>query len=76
MNSSIAHDRENAANYSEADDVAPEREDVEAETAQNRRAGDFDVQAILLVDQGEVADFVDDQAFEAVVEDGELGRLC
>lgn len=53
----------------QAADVAPEREDVEAETAQYRAAGDFDVQTVFLVHQAEVPDFVYDQAFECEVVD-------
>ena len=52
--------------------IAPQRQHIKAETAQDRTAGDFDVEPVLLVDERQVAHFVDDQAFEAEVEDGEL----
>ena len=74
VHGSVAHDEEDAAVDGEADGVVPQREHIEAKRAQNRRAGHFDVEAVFLVDEGEVADFVDDETFEAVVEDGELGR--
>jgi hypothetical protein len=55
-------------------DIAPQRQHIEAETAQDRTAGDFDVEAVLLVDERQVAHFIDNQAFEAEVEDGELWK--
>lgn len=57
---------------SQSRNIPPQRQHIKAETAQDRTAGDFDVEPVLLVDEGQVADFVDDQAFEAEVEDGEL----
>ena len=56
--------------------ITPQRQHIEAETAQNRTARDFNVEAVLLVDERQVADFVDDQAFETEVEDGELWGKC
>lgn len=52
--------------------ITPQRQHVETETAQDSTAWDFNVEAVLLVDEGQVAHFVDDQALEAEVEDGEL----
>jgi hypothetical protein len=57
---------------SQSRDITPQSQHIKAETAQNRTAGDFDVEAVLLVDERQVAHFVDDQAFEAEMEDGEL----
>lgn len=57
---------------SQTRNIMPQSQHIKAETAQDRTAGDFDVEAVLLVDEGQVAHFVDDQAFEAEVEDGEL----
>jgi hypothetical protein len=50
--------------------ILPQSLNVEAEGAENGRAGDFNVKAVFVVDEGEVLDFVDDEAFESVVEDG------
>jgi len=72
VHSSVSQDEEDTTVDSKADSVVPQRENVEAERAQNRRAGDFDVEAVFLVDEREVADFVDDEAFKTVVEDREL----
>ena len=47
----------------------PQRQHIEPETAQNRTPRDFNVQAVFLVHERQVADLVDDQAFEAEVED-------
>lgn len=63
------HD-EGAAVHSQANTIAPQRLDIEAEAAQDRGPGDFDVEAVFVVDEGEVLDLVDDEAFEGVVEDG------
>jgi hypothetical protein len=57
---------------SQTRNIPPQRQDIKAETAQDRTAGHFDIEAVLLVDERQVAHFVDDQAFEAEVEDGEL----
>jgi len=72
MQPRIPQHQENAAHDPQTQHIIPESQDVEAETAQDRAAGDFDVEAVFFVDEREVADFVYDQAFEAEVEDGEL----
>ena len=46
--------------------------DLEAEGAEYRRSWYFDIEAIFVVDQGEVFDFVDNETLEAVVEYREL----
>lgn len=63
---------ERTRHNSQPRDIPPQRQDIETETAQDRTAGHFDIEAVLLVDERQVAHFVDDQAFEAEVEDGEL----
>ncbi len=47
----------------------PQRQSVKAKSAKDRGAGDFDVETVFVVDEGEVSDLVDDEAFETVVED-------
>ena len=64
--------KERTRHDSQSRNITPKRQHIKAETAQDRTAGDFDVEAVLLIDEGQVADFVDDQALEAEVEDGEL----
>lgn len=62
------HDKR-ATKHREADTILPQGSGVETKRAENRGAGDFDVEAVFVVDEGEIFDFVDDEAFEGVVED-------
>ena len=64
--------KERTRHDSQSRNITPQRQHIEPETAQDRASGDFDVEAVLLVDERQVTHFVDDQAFEAEVEDGEL----
>lgn len=41
---------------------------LEAESAENGRSWYFDIEAIFVIDQGEVFDFVDNETLEAVME--------
>jgi hypothetical protein len=50
----------------------PQSQGREAERAENSGAGDFNVEAVFVVDKGEVSDFVDDETFKGIVEDGKL----
>lgn len=72
MQSHVTQHQKPSTKHRQADSVAPKRQDIKAETREDGGAGDFDVQAVLFVDEREVAGFVDDEAFEGVVEDGEL----
>lgn len=69
MHSQICQHNERATIHGESDAIPPQRLDVEAEAAQDGGAGDFDVEAVFVVDEGEVLDLVYDEAFEGVVED-------
>ena len=73
MHSDVRNDDERAGHDAQRNDIGPQRHGVETERAENGGAGHFDVEAVFVVDEGQVADFVDDEGFEAVVEDGELG---
>jgi hypothetical protein len=42
---------------------------IEAETAQNSGARNFNIEPVLVVDETEVFNFVDDEALEGVMED-------
>lgn len=42
---------------------------IEPEGAENSGARDFNIKPVLVVDKAELGDFVDEEAFEAVVED-------
>ena len=66
---SVCNDDKGPRNHSEANHIVPESKRVEAECAQDRGSGDFDVQAILVVNQSQEGDLVDNQGFEAIMED-------
>ncbi len=72
MHRDISNYNERGRKNAEADNVIPQSTIVEAKGTEDGCAGDFDVQAVFVVDQGEVFDFVDDETFEAVVEDRKL----
>ncbi len=69
MHSNIRNHNESPRHNPQRNDILPQRQRVEAKSAEDGGARDFDVEAVFVVDQGKVADFVDDEAFEAVVED-------
>lgn len=72
MHGEIGKDDKRASKHSQTNAVLPQSCGVEAERAEDSRARDFNVEAVFVVDEGEVFDFVDDEAFEGVVEDGQL----
>ena len=49
--------------------------DLEAEGAENRRTWYFDIEAIFVIDQGKVLDFVYNETLEPVVEYRELRAI-
>ena len=69
MHGSVRYHYEHAGKNSQANHVRPQRAVVEAERAQNRRTRDFNVEAVFMVDKCQIPDFVDDQRFEAIMED-------
>ena len=72
VDSHVSQHQKGGAKDSEPDDVCPQGEHVEAKTGQNCGTRNLDIQAVFVVDEREVAHLVDNEAFEAVVEDGEL----
>jgi hypothetical protein len=66
---SIPQHQKHTTNNPQPSHIMPQRQDIKPETAQDSTAGHFDVEAVLLVDERQVAHLVDDQAFEAEVED-------
>lgn len=72
VHSQISQHDERASKHREANAVLPQRHSVKAKRAEDRRARDLDVEAVLVVHEGKVADLVYDEALEGVVEDGEL----
>ncbi len=72
MHRKVSNHNKRGREDGQAYNIVPQRTVVEAESTEDGCAWDFDVETVLFVDQGEVFDFVDDEAFEAVVEDGKL----
>jgi hypothetical protein len=72
VHSQIRQDNKGTAENGETHAVLPQRQGVKAKGAENRRARHFDIKAVLVIDEGKIADLVDDEALEGVVEDGEL----
>ena len=81
----IGQKDECAREYGQARNVGPQLKDVKAKGAEYGGAGHFDVEtesresirgakchvdgSLLVVDQGEIFNFINNQSFEAVVED-------
>lgn len=75
MHRPVCNDDERSRNHGEANDIVPVRLRVEAEGTQDRSSGHFNVQPVLVVDQGEEGHLIDDEGLEAVVEDGQLEHV-
>ena len=67
MQRRIPQHQENPTIHRQPHTIAPQRQHIEAKRREDHRAGDLDIEAVLLVLEGEIAHFVDDEAFEAVV---------
>ena len=72
MHCDVSQHQEYTAEDCKTDGVTPERQNIEAEGAENGRSRDFNVKTIFVINERKVAHFVDNQAFETVVEDGNL----
>lgn len=68
MHRSVSNNDESAGKDGKAYDIGPEGERVEAKGREDGGSGDFNVEAVFMVDEGEVFDFVDNEGFKAVVE--------
>lgn len=69
MHRSVCDDDKRPGDYSETNRIVPESKRVETEGAQDRGSGNLNIQAILVVDQGEEGDLVNNKGFKAIVED-------
>lgn len=69
MHRSVCNDDKGPRNHSKANHIVPESKGVETECAQDRGSGNLNVQAILVVNQGEEGDLVNDEGFKAIMED-------
>jgi uncharacterized protein YkuJ len=70
MHSRVRQHNKRTTIHSQPYTILPQRLHIKAKAAQDSRAGNFNVEAVLVVDEAEVLYFVDDEAFEGVVEDG------
>jgi hypothetical protein len=68
VHSEIRKQHERTAKYTQPDAVLPQRLRVEAKGAQDSGAGNLNIETVFVVDEGEILDFVYDEAFEGVVE--------
>lgn len=75
MHRSVRNNNEGASKDSEANDISPDGERVEAKGREDGGSGDFNVKTVFMVNEGEVFDFVDNKGFEAIVEYGKLSPI-
>ena len=59
MHSAIRDYQQHSTEDRQTQDIGPEGENVEAEGAEDGGAGDFDVETVFLLDEGEEPNFVD-----------------
>lgn len=69
MHRSVCNNDKGPGNHSKANHIVPISKGVETEGTQDRGSGNFNVQAILVVNQGEEGDLVNNKSFEAIMED-------
>ena len=69
MHSDIGDHNESPRENGETNDIFPQSQVVESKSTQNRCAGHFNVETVLVIDESKECDFVDDESFETVVED-------
>lgn len=75
MHSDICNYDESPRENGEPNDILPQSQVVESKSTQDRCTGHFNVETVLVIDQSKECDFVDNQSFEAVVEDRELQHI-
>lgn len=74
MHGGVSYYDEGSREDPEAKNVGPVCKNVETEGAQDGGAGYFDVEAVLVVDQSEIFDFVHDESFKPVMKYRKLGK--
>lgn len=72
MHCDVGNHDESAAKDGEADNIVPEGKVIEAECRQDGRARHLNVKTIAVVLEAQLGDLVDNEAFVAVVKNGEL----
>ena len=69
MHSDISDHDESPRENGETNDVRPQSEVVEPKSTQYRCPRHFNVQTVFVIDERKERDFIDDEAFETVMED-------
>jgi hypothetical protein len=72
MHSKIGQQDKRAAKHTQTNTILPQSLGVEAKGAKNSGARNLNIETIFVIDEGEVFDFIYNEAFESVMEDGEL----
>ena len=72
MHGGIRKNNEYTAKDGQADAVTPKSHNIETEGAEDGGTRNFDIQAVFVVHETEIFDFIDNETFEGIVEDREL----
>ena len=75
MHGTVCNENERSRDYSKSNHVVPIGQGVETKSAQDRGTRHLDVQTILVINQGKVGHFIDNQGFKSIVEDRQLSRV-
>lgn len=75
MHSSVSYYDEGSGEDPEAKNVCPVCKDIKTKGAENRCARNFDVEAVFVVDQSEIFNFVHDESFKPVMKYRKLSEL-
>lgn len=75
MHSDISDHYESPREDGETNDILPQSEVVKPKSTQDRCARYFDVETVFVIDESKECHFVDNEAFETVVEDRELWQI-
>lgn len=76
MHGGVSYYDEGSREYPQAKNVRPVCKNVETKGAENRSARDFNVKAVLVVDQSKIPDFVHDESFKPIMKYRQLGELA
>lgn len=68
MHSRVCNHYECSREDGKSNHIRPQAAIVEAKCAENRGTGDFYIEPILVVNQGEIFHLVDNESFETIVE--------
>jgi len=68
----VGEDHKHARKYTQPNHISPQRHHIKPKRAQDGRPRHLDINAVLVVHERQVLDFVDNKSFESVVENGQL----